>query len=121
MGPEAVEFDRPLAKRDAPQARAAVMKNFERLGTQIMNRASVAVGEVLADPEKRRSVAVLLGQAYYAAYHTMQQNKTAVEFVADQLIESKEMHGDEVVDLLDRAGIRQPQFDYLDAESWPTI
>jgi ATP-dependent Zn protease len=121
MGPEAVEFDRPLAKRDAPQARAAVMKNFERLGTQIMNRASVAVGEVLADPEKRRSVAVLLGQAYYAAYHTMQQNKRAVEFVADQLIESKEMHGDEVVDLLDRAGIRQPQFDYLDAESWPTI
>jgi ATP-dependent Zn protease len=121
MGPEAVTFDRPLAKRDAPQARAAVMKNFERLGTQIMNRASVSVGDVLADPEKRRSVAVLLGQAYYAAFHTMQQNKPAVEFVADQLIESKEMHGDEVVDLLDRAGIRQPQFDYLDAESWPTI
>src|SRR3954447_5045867 len=121
MGPETVEFDRPLHKRDAPQARAAVMRNFERLGTQIMNRASADVGEVLGDPDKRRSVAVLLGQAYYAAYHTMLQNKHAVEFVADELVEAKEMHGDEVVDLLDRAGIRRPQFDYLDAESWPKI
>src|SRR3954452_11913759 len=121
MGLETVEFDRPLHKRDAPQARAAVMRNFERLGTQIMNRASVDVGEVLGDPDKRRSVAVLLGQAYYAAYHTMLQNKHAVEFVADELVEAKEMHGDEVVDLLDRAGIRRPQFDYLDAESWPKI
>ena len=51
----------------------------------------------------------------------MLQNKRAVEFVADQLVEAKEMHGDEVVDLLDRAGIRQPKFDYLDAESWPKI
>src|SRR3954452_15324657 len=121
MGPETVEFDRPLHKRDAPKARAAVMANFEQLGTQIMNRASVDVGEVLGDPDKRRSVAVLLGQAYYAAYHTMLQNKHAVEFVADELVEAKEMHGDEVVDLLDRAGIRRPQFDYLDAESWPKI
>ena len=47
-----------------------------KLGTQIMNRASVNVGDVLGDPEKRRAVAVLLGQAYYAAYHTMPVEST---------------------------------------------
>jgi ATP-dependent Zn protease len=121
MGPEVVSFDRPLAKGDAPRAQAAVMANFERLGTQIMNRASVEVGEVLADRDKRKSVAILLGQAYYAAYHTMDQNRDAIEYIAGNLVESKELHGDEVVDLLDRAGISPPKFDYLDHTSWPKI
>jgi ATP-dependent Zn protease len=121
MGPEAVSFDRPLAKADAPRAQGAVMTNFERLGTQIMNRASVTVGDVLADRDKRKSVAILLGQAYYAAYHTMDQNRDAIEYIADHLVENKELHGDEVVDLLDRAGINPPKFDYLDHQSWPKI
>jgi ATP-dependent Zn protease len=121
MGPERIEFDRPLDKRDAPKARQAVTNNFERLGQQIMNRASVEVGDVLGDPDKRRSVAILLGQAYYAAYHTMDQNRRAIEYIADTLVERKEMHGDEVVDCLDRAGIQSPTFDYLEAKSWPTI
>ena len=121
MGPEPVEFDRPLAKGDAPKARGAVMANFERLGTQIMNRASVEVGAVLNDSDKRKSVAILLGQAYYAAYHTMDQNRRAIEYIADTLVERKELHGDEVVDLLDRAGISHPKIDYLEPASWPRI
>jgi ATP-dependent Zn protease len=121
MGPEQVTFDRPLAKADAPKARGAVINNFEQLGTQIMNRASVQVGDVLGDPDKRKAVAILLGQAYYAAYHTMDQNRRAIDYIADTLVEEKELHGDEVVDLLDRAGITRPRFDYLDAGSWPKI
>jgi ATP-dependent Zn protease len=121
MGPEPVKFERPLAKADAPKARAAVMANFEQLGAQIMNRASVQVGDVLADSDKRKAVALLLGQAYYAAYHTMDQNRRAIDYIADTLVEEKELHGDEVVDLLDRAGISRPKFDYLEPASWPRI
>lgn len=121
MGPETVEFDRPLDKKDAPRVREAVTKNFEKLGTQIMNRASVDVGEVMGDRDKRKAVAILLGQAYYAAHSTMAQNRRAVEYVADNLIEAKELHGDEVVDLLERAGIKKPTLDYLEPASWPKI
>jgi len=31
------------------------------------------------------------------------------------------MHGDEVVDLLERVGIRKPEIDYLDPKAWPKI
>jgi hypothetical protein len=44
-----------------------------------------------------------------------------VEYVADTLIERKEMHGDEVVDCLDRAGIQKPTMNYLDPAAWPAI
>jgi ATP-dependent Zn protease len=121
MGPEQVTFDPPLNKRDTPPVRAAVMTNFQRLGDQIMNRASADVGAVLGDPAKRQTVALLLGQAFYKAHARMAQNRRAVEYVADQLIDKKELHGDEVVDLLDRAGIKDPTFDYVDPESWPKI
>jgi hypothetical protein len=121
MGPEHVVFEPPLNKRDAPPARVAVMNNFERLGEQIMNRASADVGAVLNDEAKRRTVALLLGQAFYKAHATMAQNRRAVQYVADELIDKRELHGDEVVDLLDRAGIKNPQFDYVNPETWPRI
>jgi hypothetical protein len=67
------------------------------------------------------TAAQLLGQAYFTAYQTMAQNKPAIEYVANTLIERKEMYGDEVVDCLERAGIQKPRIDYLDAEAWPRI
>jgi hypothetical protein len=76
---------------------------------------------VFSDRAKSQAVAQILGQAYFTAYQTMAQNKPAIEYVANTLIERKEMYGDEVVDCLDRAGIQTPKIDYLDAEAWPTI
>jgi ATP-dependent Zn protease len=104
------------------------MEQFERLGTQIMNRMSMSspmmgdpISAILADREKRKTAALLLGQAYVTAYNTVDQNHRQVEQIAEELIERKEMHGDEVVDLLDRVGIRKPDIDYLDPKAWPKI
>jgi len=121
MGPQPLHFDQELDKRDAPRVRAAVMNNFERIGTQIMNRASADVGAVFASPAKSKTAAQILGQAYFIAYQTMDQNRSAVDYVANTLMERREMYGDEVVDCLDRAGIQKPKLDYLNPQAWPKI
>jgi ATP-dependent Zn protease len=121
MGPVPVDFDRPLNRRDMPRARQAVMNNFQRIGIQLMNRASADVGNVFSNRAKVEIAAQILGQAYFTAYQTMSQNKPAIEYVAHTLMERKEMYGDEVVDCLDRAGIQKPRIDYLDAAAWPKI
>ncbi|HEX6713300.1 MAG TPA: AAA family ATPase, partial [Thermoleophilaceae bacterium] len=128
MGPEPIEFKEKLGPVREKQERERIMESFERLGTQIMNRMSSAspmqgdpIGAVLADPEKKKTAALLLGQAYIAAYNTVDQNRRQVEQIAEELIERKEMHGDEVVDLLERVGIRKPDIDYLDPKAWPKI
>jgi ATP-dependent Zn protease len=63
----------------------------------------------------------LLGQAFVTAYQLVIQNKDAVEKIADTLIERREMHGDEVVELLDSVGLNEPTIDLLAEDTWPTI
>ncbi|HYZ30327.1 MAG TPA: hypothetical protein VE570_14790, partial [Thermoleophilaceae bacterium] len=128
MGPEPIEFKGRLGPVREAEERKRVMAQFERLGTQIMNRMSTnspmmgdPIGAILADREKRKTAALLLGQAYVAAFNTVDQNRRQVERIAEELIERKEMHGDEVVDLLDRVGIQKPDIDYLDPKAWPKI
>jgi ATP-dependent Zn protease len=105
-----------------------VGKRFEDLGMQIMNRASSSgpmapdpVSSVLGDPSKRDAVARLLGQAFVTAYQLVVQNKDGVEHIANVLIEKRELHGDEVVELLDSANLTEPVIDLLAEETWPRI
>jgi ATP-dependent Zn protease len=128
MGPERIELKQKLGPSREAQERKRIMAEFESLGTRIMNRLSAGsmmagdpIGAILSDSEKRKTVAILLGQAYVAAYNTVAQNRRQVERIAEELIERKEMHGDEVVDLLERVGITKPEIDYLDPKAWPKI
>ncbi|MFL5840568.1 MAG: AAA family ATPase [Thermoleophilaceae bacterium] len=128
MGPEPIEFKHELGRTREAEERKRVMQQFEDLGTRIMNRMSTGsamagdpIAAILADAQKRKTAAQLLGQAYVAAYNTVDQNRRQVEQIAEELIERKEMHGDEVVDLLERVGIRKPEIDYLDPRAWPKI
>jgi cell division protease FtsH len=113
-------------ERDAAETR--IMARFERLGIQIMNRASGGsamdadpVRAVLADPDKRRMVAQLLGQAYVTAFWFVERNRHAVERVADTLEQRRELFGDEVVGLLDSLHLEEPSVDILDESTWPRI
>jgi ATP-dependent Zn protease len=76
---------------------------------------------VLGDRDKRQSAAQLLGQAYLTAYATVEANRESVEKVADVLVERKEMHGDEVVDLLNEVSLTKPQIRLLDESTWPRV
>jgi cell division protease FtsH len=48
-------------------------------------------------------------------------NRDAVEHIADVLVERREMHGDEVLDLLEQAHLTLPEVDLANDESWPVL
>ncbi|HEX3804411.1 MAG TPA: AAA family ATPase [Solirubrobacteraceae bacterium] len=132
MGPEqmpiALKPPRRLKPGEQPDAKFLVSERLEEIGNQIMNRASGGsafvsdpVGSVLSSPGKRNAVAVLLGQAYVTAYALMATNKEAIERIADELVSRREMHGDEVVDLLNSVGLVRPNIDLTDDTTWPTV
>jgi ATP-dependent Zn protease len=105
------------------------LKRLERIGTTIMNRSSTGggmfgespLGAVLGDRDKRRAAAQILGQAYVTAYALAVTNRAPIEKIADALIERKEMHGDEVTDLLNSVGLERPELDLMDDSTWPTV
>ncbi|NUT56471.1 MAG: AAA family ATPase [Thermoleophilia bacterium] len=127
MSPEPVDVT-PLDDESPEQARQRVMKRFELIGAQIMNRVSGGsaltgdpVASALADPVKRQMAAELLGQAFFKAYNLMVANKGGVEKIADVMLERREMYGDEVVRLLESAELKVPTVDYNDEAAWPRM
>jgi ATP-dependent Zn protease len=75
----------------------------------------------MGDREKRATVAQLLGQAYVTAHLVIEQNREKVEHVADVLTHRRELHGDEVVELLDSVDLAEPKIDLLDEKTWPKL
>jgi ATP-dependent Zn protease len=66
-------------------------------------------------------VAQLLGQAYVKAHTLVEANREAVERVADALVERRELHGDEVVHLLDSQELTVPDVDLTQEAAWPRV
>jgi cell division protease FtsH len=125
MGPEPVAIN-GIEPGDDAHERA--LRRLEQIGGTIMNRASGAgpyaenaLGAVLGDHQKRTAAAQLLGQAYVLAYALMYANREAIDQIADTLVQRKEIYGDEVVDLLNRAGLKRPDIDLMDDATWPKV
>jgi ATP-dependent Zn protease len=127
MGPDPVHMH---LSQDDTEELERVMDRLERIGGTIMNRARMGAGgfgsgdpiaAVLGDREKRRAAAQLLGQAYVSAYALMAANREPLDRIADALIERKEIYGDEVVELLDRVGLRRPELELMDDGTWPKV
>jgi uncharacterized membrane protein YqiK len=55
------------------------------------------------------------------AYVTVSANRQQVEKIAEELIQRREMHGDEVVELLDSVGLVRPTVDLLEEKTWPPV
>jgi ATP-dependent Zn protease len=129
MAPERVELEGKYSRKSyEDEKREKIMSRFEEIGSQIMNRTSGGgpmmhdpIASVLGDPGKRKMVAQLLGQAYVSAHLLVEHNRPAVERIAEVLVERREMHGDEVLELLDGAGLKQPTIDLTDDRVWPKI
>jgi ATP-dependent Zn protease len=120
MGPDRLSLD------GNEEARDELMQRFERLGLQLMNRASGdfqhdSIAAVLRDPTKRSLGAQIIGQAYVNAYNLVLQNKDAIEQIADILVERKELYGDELIDLLNSVGLEEPTIDLSKEATWPTL
>ncbi|MHB8642285.1 MAG: AAA family ATPase [Gaiellaceae bacterium] len=130
MGPERIELVGPGRLNGQPrrltadEQRKEIMRKFEEIGVQIMSRANLEhspVGGVIADRDKRRLVAQIIGQAYMKAYHLILHNKSKVEHIADIVVEKKELYGDELVRLLNGAHLEIPVVDLTDEKVWPVL
>ena len=127
MGPEPIDVA-PAADETEEEARERIAKRFEKIGLQIMNRTSGGgpfdanpIAGVLGDPEKRRMAGQILGQAYVRAHNLMLANREAVEKIADELVERREIYGDDLVRLLESQNLRRPEIDYADEATWPRV
>src|SRR3954451_1385122 len=128
MAPEPVDLTGRVPEDEAEDKTKSIMDRFERIGVDIMNRAGSGnafahdpLDSVLGDRDKRRSAAILLGQAYVTAHNLIAFNKDKVEQIAEVLVERREMHGDEVVELLERSQLKVPEIDLLDEAAWPKM
>jgi cell division protease FtsH len=127
MGPEPIHLNGSLTDEEREAAEERYMKRFERIGLQIMNRArgaqeqGDAVASILRDGAKQRAAAQILGQAYITALALIRHNREQTLRIADILVERKELHGDEVVDVLDAEDLEAPVIDITDEKLWPRI
>jgi cell division protease FtsH len=129
MGPEPIDLNgsRFDSEEEREQAEKELMERFERIGLQIMNRAAGMresgdpIPAILGDSAKRRAAAAILGQAYLTAVCLIRHNRDQVARVAETLIDRKELHGDEVVEVLDAAGLEAPVIDVTDERIWPKL
>jgi ATP-dependent Zn protease len=127
MGPDPIKLNgklRSAQKREEETERIA--KRFQALGLQLMNRTSGdfqhdAVASVLGDMGKRALAAQIIGQAYVNAYNLVRQNKKAVEKIADTLVARRELYGDELIELLNSVGLKEPKIDLATEAAWPTV
>ena len=129
MAPERIEINGRFKKEeDADRERKKIARRFETIGTQIMNRAGGGGpmehdphAGVMMDRDKRSMACQLIGQAYVAAHLLIEHNREAVEKIADVLVERKELHGDEIVGLLDDSKLTLPEVDLTDEAIWPKL
>ena len=128
MAPPPIDLEGRLADEEAEEAmREKLEKRFERIGEQIMHRTDPGGRRCLRRRHDRRPFnrrdarRSILGQAYFQAFNAMRQNRAALERIADVLVERRELHGDEVVDLLDEVGPTKATIDLLDEDSWPKL
>ena len=130
MGPEPVDLSHVPFEDDEQrkEREKELFERFERIGDRIMNRASGGsmmtgdpIGGVLGDRAKRRAAAAILGQTYLTAVCLIRHNREQVALIADALIDRQEIHGDEVVELLDGAHLEAPTIDINDDTIWPKL
>jgi len=127
MGPEHVELNGGSEDEATRESREKIMKRFEEIGIQIMNRtnggpfAHDATSAALNDHDKRKAAAQILGQAYVKAYNLVLHNKNAVSKIADVVVARREIYGDELLDLLRNANLTEPTIDYTEEAVWPKL
>jgi cell division protease FtsH len=127
MAPAPVDLsDRIADREEREKEEKRVMERFERIGFQLMHRSGAEIeGRTytasMADPNKRRLVAGLLGQCFVVAWNTIKENREATDRIAERLIAEHELYGDDVNDLLNEQRLRKPTIDVLDETTWPVI
>lgn len=129
MGPIPVDLSHQdfASDEEREEAEQRIMDRYERIGLKIISRSrgmtqsGDSIATILADPHKRRMAAQILGQAYLTAIAVVRHNRDKVAYIADVLVERKEIYGDDVLELLDQAELEAPTIDPTDETLWPKL
>jgi ATP-dependent Zn protease len=122
MGPMQIDLGgRFRSDKEEEARRARVLERCEQIGQSLIAVATVPDPwqKVLFDRDKRRVAAQILGQAYLVAYLFVLQNREAIDRIADELVERRELYGDEVIELLQSVELRPATVDYDEEWTWP--
>jgi cell division protease FtsH len=118
MAPPRLDLAGRFPRRsDEDEARERLEQRFEEIGRGLLVGA---LNVEIKDRAKLGIAARMIGRAYVIAYNTMLVNRAAIDRIADVLVEKRELHGNEIVDLLDECNLVEPEIDYLEERSWPT-
>jgi ATP-dependent Zn protease len=129
MGPVPVDLSHKsfASDEERDEAEQRILERYERIGMKIISRSrgmresGDSIAAILSDPHKRRAAAQILGQAYITAVAVVRHNRDKVAYIADVLVERKEIFGDEVLELLDQAELEAPAIDVTDETIWPKL
>jgi ATP-dependent Zn protease len=112
----------------AEETQQRLKERFEKIGLQLMNRTRGSadyhadpIASIMGDPFKRAISAQILGQAFVTAYNFIAQNKDKVEELANQLVEKREIYGDDLIEILDKQNFQKPTIDWDKDETWPRM
>jgi ATP-dependent Zn protease len=103
-----------------------IKQRFQDIGNRLISSAG-AIPSLQGSPAtlqgmKRVYAAEFMGEAFATAYNTVRLNKDGVERIAGELLERKEIMGDELLKLLDDQKMQVPEFiDWTKEESWPRV
>ena len=103
MPPERVPMPATMTRGEEEAARKKLDDYFLDTGGKLLAVASLGdhYANVLRAPDKRAMAARIIGHAYLIAYKFAEQNRAAISQVADELVERRELNGDEITELMD--------------------
>jgi ATP-dependent Zn protease len=118
MRPERIDLGRSFAtKSEEERERKKITRQLCAIGDVLL----VQGGGEISSPEKRRFAAEFLGRAYLTAWTLVTQNRAGISTIANTLVERKEMHGDDVITLLDSVALKPAKVDFFDSRIWPEM
>ena len=100
--PERLPMPATMTQTEEKEARKKLNEYLEDTGGKLLAVASLSdhYAQALGRPDKRALAARLVGQAYLVAYKFTEQNREAIQQVADNLVEKRELNGDEMTELM---------------------
>jgi ATP-dependent Zn protease len=123
MGMERVPMPATMTQREETVARRRLDRYLVEIGSKLLAVASLDehYAGALQGPEKRQMAARLVGHAYLVTYKFAEQNRAAISRVADELVERRELNGDEITELMNSLHMKPAVVDYLEERTWPRL
>ena len=112
-----------MTRSEEEAARKKLDDYFLDTGGKLLAVASLGdhYANVAASARQAALAARIVGHAYLVAYKFAEQNKDAISRVADELVERRELNGDEITQLMDSLHLKPAVVDYLEERTWPRL